>query len=89
MLREGGRAGGKVRGGEGRREEIKFSSVTEKLQTQIRVSFAQDYIYKRLSGFRGAIGKYSGSQRAAPSLSKPCSFLPVLEFNLNTPKKKK
>lgn len=71
----------------GGREEIIFFTFTEKLQFQIRVSFTRYHIYKRLRGFRGALRKYSGSQRAAPSLSQPCSFFPILEFNHITPRK--
>lgn len=48
-------------GGGGGREggERLFSRVTEKLQTQIHVSFAKDYVYKRLKSFSTPPRQYS------------------------------
>lgn len=54
VLGEGERTGGGPGGGGGRLS----SRVTEKLQNQIHVSFAEDYGYKRLRSFRATPRKY-------------------------------
>lgn len=45
---EAGEEGGRVERGKGHL----FSRVTEKLQSQIHVSLAKDYVYRRLKSFR-------------------------------------